>query len=143
MNEDKKKKRYVSVCSIALFLLSLTQKSYCTSTQCGDSIMVFLLGWAAVFSGGAGIAWFANPLLIASWITLKKNLKASMFLAVFSCLLSLSFLLAGSIIDNEGGQPHPIVSYQTGYWLWAGSTITMVFGTFILMLRQNTRNARK
>ena len=141
MQEDKKLRKLFLVSSIILFLLSLTQKSYCTTSTCGDSIMVFLLGWAAVMSGGAGLSWLANPLLFASWITLRKNLKTSMFASVFATLLSLSFLLVDSVPDNEAGQKHQIISYKPGYWLWATSSICMLAGTFVLMLKHNTRIA--
>ena len=102
--------------------------------------MSFLLGWAAMFSG-AGFAWIANPILFISWFTLKKNLKTSMFSSVFATLISLSFLLFDSIIDNEGGGRHQIKSYELGYWAWVASSIVMLLGTFILMLRYNTRKA--
>lgn len=139
MMEDEKLKKYFQRISILLFILSLTQKCYCTTTTCSDSIMVFLLGWAAIISGGAGICWVANPLLYVSWMLLKKNLKASMFLAMGATLTSLAFLLFGSISDNEGGVQHQIISYKAGYWLWTGSAICMLIGTFTLMLRHNTR----
>ena len=141
MQEDKKLRKLFLVSSIILFLLSLTQKSYCTTSTCGDSIMVFLLGWAAVLSGGAGFSWIANPLLFASWLALRKNLRTSMFASVFATLLSLSFLLFDSVPDNEAGQKHQIVSYRPGYWLWTTSSICMLAGTFVLMLRHNTRIA--
>ncbi len=141
MIEDKKLKKLILFSSILLFVFSLTQKCYCTTTTCGDSIMAFLLGWAAIFSGAAGFAWLANPILLIAWFTLKKKLKTSMFLSIFSTLISLSFLLAGSIVDNEGGGSHQIRSYELGYWAWVTSNIVMLIGTFILMLRHNTRNA--
>ena len=140
MTEDKKLKKAILLSSVILFLLSLTQKCYCTTSQCGDSIMVFLLGWAAVLSG-AGFSWIANPLLFAAWFTLGKNLKVSMFLSVFAALISLSFLLFDSVLDNEAGQQKQIVSYKSGYWLWIASSLCMLIGTFTLMLRHNTRNA--
>jgi hypothetical protein len=139
MIEDEKLKTYILYSSIILFLLSLTQKCYCTTTNCSDSIMVLILGWAALSSSAAGMAWFANPLLFASWFFLKRNLKTAMFLSVFSFLLSLSFLMFDSILDNEGGIPHEIISYRLGYWLWLGSHLVMLLGTFVLMLRYNTR----
>lgn len=101
--------------------------------------MVFLLGWFAMIKGGAGISWLANPLLFAAWIKLKKNLKASMFLSMFAALISLSFLLFDSIIDNENGQEKEIISYRAGYWLWVTSGVVMLVGTYTLMLRHNTR----
>jgi hypothetical protein len=141
--EDGKQKKYFVIVSVVLFVLSLTQKSYCTTTSCGDSIMALLLGWAGILSGAAGFTWFANPLLLACWITLRKNLKAAMFLSVAATLLSGSFLLFDSIKDNEGGIPHQIITYKPGYWLWLGSCATMLVGTFWLMLRHNTRMAAK
>ncbi len=140
--EDKKLKNYILIISIALFVLSLTQKCYCTTTACSDSIMAFLLGWAAILSG-AGFSWIANPLLLVAWITLKKRLKLSMFLSMFAALLSLLFLLFDSVPDNENGGSHQIVSYGLGYWLWIGSTITMLVGTYALMLRYNTRRRQQ
>jgi len=100
--------------------------------------MVFLLSWAAMFSGG-GFAWLANPFLFIAWFTLRMNLSIAMFSSVFAMLISLSFLLLDSIVDNENGGRHQIVSYEPGYWLWAASSIVMLLGTFILMLRFNTR----
>lgn len=143
MTEDRKLKKYILIISITLFVVSLTQKSYCTSSSCGDSIMLFLLGWIAAASGGVGLSWIANPLLIASWFLIKKNLKTAMFLSVCATLLSLFFLLFDSIADNEGGVKHPIISYKAGYWLWTGSSICMLLGTFVLMLRHNTRIAKQ
>ena len=142
MTEDQKLKKTILFSSLFLFLFSLTQKCYCTTSSCGDSIMSFLLGWAAIFSGG-GFAWLANPFLFISWITLRKNLRISMFASVFAMLISLSFLLLDSIVDNENGGRHQIVSYEPGYWMWAASTIVMLLGTFILMLRYNTRKVNQ
>lgn len=140
--EDQSIKKTVFISSLLIFLLSLTQKCYCTTAECGDSIMALLLGWVALLSGGAGIAWLANPLLIASWILLRKNLKAAMFISVAAVLFSLSFLLFDTVIANEAGHKQSIISYKPGFWLWLGSSMIMLFGTFYLMLRHNTRAAR-
>jgi glycerol-3-phosphate acyltransferase PlsY len=140
--EDKKLERGILLGSVILFLLSLTQKCYCTTAECADSIMAFLLGWAALFSGGAGLTWLANPLLFAAWLTLNKKLKTSMLLSVFAALISLSFLLFDAVLDNESNQMHPVISYRPGYWLWTASALVMLAGTFVLMFRHNTRIAR-
>ena len=137
---DKLLQKRIKQISMILFVLSLTQKAYCTTTSCSDSIMVFLLGWAAIFSTGAGICWFANPLLFVSWFLLEKNLKIAMFLSMTSTLLAFFFLMFSSIVDNEGAIPHPIISYNAGYWLWVCSTVTMLIGTYVLMYRHNVRN---
>ena len=140
METDIKIIKYARLASIIIFLVSLTQKCYCTTTNCSDSIMVLLLGWAAIFSTGAGLSWFANPLLLAAWIMIKKNLKAAMFLSVFSFLLALFFLVFDQIVDNEGGIAHPIISHNAGYWLWVFSHLVMLTSTFVLMYRYNVRN---
>lgn len=138
--EDAKLKKIILVGSVILFAFSLGQKCYCTTTQCADSILVFLLGWAAIFSGAAGFSWLANPLLIAAWLLLRRNLKTSMFLSVFAFLFALSFLLFDAIIDNEAGHVHQVIAYRAGYWIWVASSCTMVIGTFVLMLKRNNRN---
>ncbi|MEO6671209.1 MAG: hypothetical protein ABIN36_17130 [Ferruginibacter sp.] len=101
--------------------------------------MVMLLGWAALFSSLAGIAWIANPLLFASWWLLKKKLKRSMILSIFSTTLSLSFLMFDNIIDNEAGHHNKIIEYKAGYWLWLCSSLSMALGTSVLLLKQKNR----
>ncbi len=139
-NKDGMIKKRMLQLSMAFFVFSLSQKSYCTTTSCSDSVMVFLLGWAAIFTTGAGICWLANPLLFAGWMLLKRNVKLAMFLSVISTLLSLLFLTFSSIVDNEGGISHPIISYKAGYWLWLASHLSLLICTFILMYRSNVRN---
>lgn len=141
MHEDKSFKKYLLLGTVILFTASLTQKAYCTASACSDSVMVFLLGWAALLSGGAGFCWLANPLLIAAWVMLRRNLRSAMFLSMFAALLALSFLLFDTVLDNENGQNQTINTYRLGYWLWVGSSVIMLAGTFVLMLRHNTRQA--
>lgn len=141
MHEDKSFKKYLLLFSVILFAASLTQKAYCTASVCSDSVMVFLLGWAALLSGGAGFCWLANPLLIAAWVMLRRNLRSAMFLSMFAAFLALSFLLFDTVLDNENGQNQTIKTYRLGYWLWVGSSVITLAGTFVLMLRHNTRQA--
>ncbi len=139
MQDDTKTNKLVRYISMMLFLISLTQKAYCTTDSCSDSFLVFLLGWAAAFTSFAGTSWLANPLLILSWILLGKKLKLAMLLCVGAFILALSFLLAGEVTANENGQQHQIVSRNAGYWLWLTSMLVMVFGTFWLQLKENTQ----
>ncbi|HNU32606.1 MAG TPA: hypothetical protein PKN75_03360 [Bacteroidia bacterium] len=141
MNLKEKLRNPYIITSQLLFVLSLTQKCYCTTSTCADSIMVLLLGWFAVFSGGAGLVWLANPLLIASWLTFKTKLKWSMWFSVGATLISLWFLLFDSIHASETGQHQQIVSYKAGYWLWVLSNVTMLVGTFAGMLKENNKNS--
>ncbi|MBK7693580.1 MAG: hypothetical protein IPI30_04465 [Saprospiraceae bacterium] len=67
------------------------------------------------------------------------NLKVSMMSSLFAVIFSLSFLLFGSTMDNEGGISHAIISYEWGYKLWTSSCLIMLIGTYYLMMRHNTR----
>jgi len=98
---------------------------YCTTNQCGDSIVVFLMGWLGVLYGGAALTWLANPLLIIGWILTYRNSKYALAVSLFATLICLSFLLFDQIISNEAGHYHPIISYQSGYWLWLSSAAIM------------------
>ncbi len=132
--------RNLRLISIALFAISLTQKCYCTTSTCGDSILVVLIGWLGLFSGGATLTWLANPFLVMSWILLEKNLKASMIFSALAGLLSLAFLMFDGIVDTEAGHVREIVSYKAGYWLWLGSCWVMLTGTFWLQWKENKRS---
>ena len=127
------KKNLVRI-SILLFALSLTQKAYCTAADCSDSIMVLLLGWAGLTGGISGIAWFANPLLIGSWLLLRRNLTTGMFMSMGAALLAMSFLVFDTVVTSESGHTGQVTRYKAGYWLWMGSNICMLLGSYYLKL---------
>lgn len=101
--------------------------------------MAFLLGWFAMFSGGAGISWIANPLLFISWFTLKKNIQTAVLLSAIATLSSLSFLLFDRIGTSESGHSQQILVYKAGYWIWLSSCATTLVGSVILLLREKMR----
>ncbi|MBK8643513.1 MAG: hypothetical protein IPN15_15260 [Saprospiraceae bacterium] len=102
--------------------------------------MAFLLGWAAIFTDGTGIAWLANPFLFIAWYTPIPEFEGLHDVkSLFAVIFSLSFLLFGSTMDNEGGISHAIISYEWGYKLWTSSCLIMLIGTYYLMMRHNTR----
>lgn len=140
MNKNHRLNNPFIITSISLFALSLTQKCYCSTSNCTDSFLVFLLGGLAVLMGGAGITWLANPLLIACWFLFKRELKTAMWLSVGSTLISLSFLLFDSVLANESGQSQQVIAYKPGYWLWVLSNITMLVATFIGMFNTIRKN---
>lgn len=128
--------RLLVAASICLYILSLTTECYCTANNCGASFLVLLLGWAGIFMGSmACLSWLANPLLIMSWLTAKKNPRASLGYSSVAALLTLSFLLFDKIVDNEAGGFSKIISYKSGYWLWSASIILMVVGNYVLSLK--------
>lgn len=128
--------------SIALLALSLTQKCYCTTSNCADSIMVFLLGGLGMFSGGACLTWLANPLLILSWFTFKSNLKTAMWCSVAATLIAFSFLLFDTVLANESGGSQQIISYKSGYYLWVLSCSAMLVATYVAMYKRNVERLR-
>lgn len=122
--------------SIGLLIIALTQKCYCTTSLCGDSIAVFIFGLFGIFFAGAALCWLANPLLILSWILIKNN-KLSLILSLISTLIAISFLLFDEIIDDEAGHYRKIVGYELGYWLWVSSNCVMLFGNYLIRKNNN------
>jgi hypothetical protein len=66
------KPRLVLFVSVLLFILCLTQDGVCIAGECsrypplamlGMGVMEFVVG-----NFSAGVAWFANPMLLLAWI---------------------------------------------------------------------------
>lgn len=132
LNTTHKTARILILISISLFLVSLTQKGYCTQNNCSDAIILLLLGWFGMLMGGAGISWIANPLIFASWFFTSRGSKYALYTSILSSAACFLFLFFGSVTDNESGQQHQIVSYEWGYWLWCASSLTMLAGNVFL-----------
>ncbi len=135
------RKKYVArvffALSVLLYIACLPFSSFCTGTSgCNDhpSWSVLVLGWL----GGGGWSnwtWWANPILFLGWLcfafsaTAAKRWAAA--LSYFSLSLALSFLLAKTVVTNEGGVALNIVSYELGYWLWIASMGCFAFSATI------------
>jgi hypothetical protein len=119
------------ITSILLFLISLTQKCYCTTNTCGDSLAVLIMGVLGIFYGGAVLTWLANPVLLTAWISVKVGPRVSLVSSLVSFVISLSFMAFNSIVDNEGGGYNAIISYEAGYWLWLSSSFVMFAGNLL------------
>tara|TARA_R110000822_G_scaffold210836_2_gene346502 strand:+ start:470 stop:910 length:441 start_codon:yes stop_codon:yes gene_type:complete len=130
-----KKQKIFLLLSIGVFIISLTQKSYCTSREVCRYFSGFLdliFGWFGVFMLYIPtFPWLANPLLLVSWILFRKKPKASFILSIVAFILMLSFLLVDKIITNEAGTKSKVVSYELGYWLWLFSSFIMLIGNSI------------
>jgi hypothetical protein len=138
ISNDALLKRSIFLSSIILFLLSLSQDTFCTNDSCNgdwDGMYVLLLGALGAFASPAGIAWLANPAIFGSWATLKKNPKTSLILSLIAVAFSASFLLFSKVVKDESGDPRQITAYKSGYWMWLLSMIIMVIGNLILFLR--------
>lgn len=119
--------------SLGIFMLSLTQKSYCTGNECGYALPDFIFGWVGIFLGSlAAIPWCANPLLILSWILTFLSPSKAFYSSAVATALCFSFLFFDSIIANEAGGYGEITGYKAGYWLWATSAVILLGGNAIL-----------
>lgn len=86
-------------------------------------------GWWILASGWMGILvgqfeWLANPLLILAVLLLARKRAARGLLGTAGVLLFLlcaKVAATASLIDNEGGIPHPIELRFVGYWCWLAS----------------------
>lgn len=128
--------------SAALFIVSLTQKAYCTASTCSDSIMLLLTGWASFLYGLIGFCWLANPLLFVSWFSAQRNPRLALFTSSASFLLAFFFLLVSNIVVNENNGAETIVARKAGYWLWLASHTVMLAGTYREMLILNQKNRK-
>lgn len=120
--------------SIGIYIISLTQKSYCSSyTYCDNyGFLSLIFGWLGVFMLYLpAFPWLANPILVASWFLQKRNNNTSLICSVISLGLMLSFLLVDEIIANEAGTTPKVVFYGLGYWLWVLSSFIMVLGNLL------------
>lgn len=119
------------------FLISLFNTAFCTTDHCRLSIEAFLSGWLVLFIEPAGLTWLANPLLIVALVMILKDKKSSFWLSLMASLLSLSFLLCNTIIENEAGGAREIIKLKPGYWLWVASCISCFAGALILRYRSS------
>lgn len=129
-----KKQKIFLYLSIGMFIISLTQKSYCSSYGLCDNygFLSLFIGWLGVFMLHIpAFTWLSNPLLLGSWIFFKKKPKISFILSIIAFFLMLSFLLVDEIISNEAGTKSKVVFYGLGYWLWLFSSFIMLIGNFI------------
>ncbi|MFN0728246.1 hypothetical protein [Polaribacter gochangensis] len=132
---NSKKQKIFLIISIAIYIIALTQKSYCSSYGNCDNygILSLLFGWLGVFMLHVpAFPWLANPILIIAWSLFKKKPNISFILSVVGFLLMLSFLFVDEIINSEAGTKSKVVFYGLGYWLWVLSSFIMVIGNLLV-----------
>jgi len=126
----KQVSRLFLICSIGLFVMSLTQPAYSAGRSTAPGWLILLVGIFGPFTGGAGLSWLANPFLILSWLTFVEK-KVTFLFSFLAVIASSSFLLFTQIMVDEGGGYGPITDRHLGYWLWLFSTIVMLAGNGI------------
>jgi hypothetical protein len=132
--------------SIIVFIISLTQNTYCTSSKNSSDDLsgwfVLLIGIIGVFAGGACLSWLANPFILVSWIIVKKT-KYSFAFSLLAVICSSSFLLFDKIVVDEAGHYANITHYNIGYWLWLSSMIVMLIGNVVRLLLKVLNKTKK
>ncbi len=124
---------------IILLVLSLSAYALCMAFDAflidgpepsawSSPFMLLLFGWMGIFGGA--VAWFANPLLLASWILLVCGLsRVALWIAGGALLTGLSFLTIDSLLISEAPTFAHITRLGAGYWLWLVSMgLAMVAG---------------
>ncbi len=142
MNLTKKYKNLHLIISIVFFLAALSQKVYCSDGDCGylgGGLAALISGIFGVLAGGACLTWFANPIILVSWITSQKP-KISIIFSLLALIIGISFSFFDEIIINEAGHYGEITGYRAGYYLWVLSFMSMVVGN---ILRLKNKKAAK
>jgi len=127
------------IISISLFLISLTQKCFCTDNGCGDTIAVLFSGGLGFFLSMAGFTWVASPALFISWAALKNKPDTSPIFSAIATALSGSFRFFHTIVADESGGLTKITAYKCGYWLWLSSCIAMLTGSVIVYVLEDAK----
>jgi hypothetical protein len=129
-------KKKILLLSIGIYIISLTQKSYCTSggtCEYFSGLLNLIFGWIGVFKFHLpAFPWIANLILLISWKTFYKNTNISFILSVLTFLTMLSFLFVDQIIVNDGSTKSKVIFYGLGYWMWLVSSFIMLIGNLII-----------
>jgi hypothetical protein len=144
-NKINKIKTYVSLISLTVFIVSLTQSALTYNDFDGQkihsSLSLLFMGGLAILGGGLleWFIWLANPLYILALIFFFKSNKTSRVLSIVATLLALSFTTWKEILAAENGRTATIESLNLGYWLWVLSLTILSIGT-IYYFRQLDKN---
>ena len=127
-----------AVFAIACVLPALTFQNLNGTEQSWRGGMIFLLGWMGALVGQFG--WFANPLLLGSWLSAGFRWRPGtvLFAAVALLIATQSFALFGEAIPaDEGGVNKLTLTHMTpGFYFWMGSIVIALAGGFFVRRRK-------
>jgi hypothetical protein len=88
----------------------------------------FLIGFACLLFGWGGhLAWYANPLMAFSLLSLLLGkYRGASLLAVMALALSMATFGIQETWLNEAGTKAPVVGYGWGLYLWIGSMVVLL-----------------
>ena len=144
-NKINKIKTYVSLISLTVFIVSLTQTALTYNDFDGQkihsSLSLLFMGGLAILGGGLleWFIWLANPLYVLALIFFFKSNKTSRVVSIVATFLALFFTTWKEILAAENGRTATIESLNLGYWLWVLSLTILSIGT-IYYFRQLENN---
>jgi hypothetical protein len=114
--------------------------SFCDVDGCMPSILAFAFGIVGFPLGNAYLTWLSNPLLILSWMTIKRIPTLSLMLGISAFLVSISFLFFDEIKNVETGEMKDIIDYKLGYWIWMLSSLPIIVGNLVQLNINKKKN---
>jgi hypothetical protein len=121
--------------SFCLFICCLFLPGFVTrdtpESHAWEAIYLLGIGWLGPLA--LHFEWYANPLLLTSWILALVGKRKTVFAASTAALvLALSFLLRDRMIVSEAPTYSEIISRSSGYWMWLASIAVMVGVSYML-----------
>lgn len=115
--------------SIALYVASLSQETFCASGNCSGwpGYGILLFGILGIGGSLANVTWIANPILFLSWLFIwQRDRRLSLAFSGAALIVAAAFMLMPNVVNNEGGVAVPITGLRLGYWLWLASMVVAV-----------------
>jgi hypothetical protein len=118
--------------SVGLYIASLYEYAYFCRPDDEGHHDCDMTGFHALVSGGFAavfyvfnppsvLAWWANPVLLAAWLTIFSRARGpAIILTMIALLLASSFLFMKTV-PGGGAEDQEIVGVGLGYWLWLAS----------------------
>lgn len=119
--------------SVALYLASLALPAFHFDSTRQPLAGYAVLGWGWLGPLAMNFAWFANPVLWASWWGLGRgNVRRAFPLSVISLLVSLQSPFAKEWWFNEGSGT-AIERLGAGFYLWLAAILVALVGSYRLL----------
>ena len=124
--------------AVVLFAASIGPDAAVYERVAHSGGFMLALGWFGPLTLHFG--WYANPLLLVSWLMLpfarSRGLRlTNVILASFALLLGLSSYLTlevcGMIGRNEGETAGDLLSFGPAIFLWTGAIVATLVGTIL------------
>jgi hypothetical protein len=127
----KKLLNILRVVSIIVFLISTTQVAYILNQEeIHFGYFALIVGIFGVFSSGFGASWIANIFLLFAWRF--YNQKTSLLYSFIGVTFGALPLFFNQIPLGTSGHFGTITELKIGYYLWLGSILIALVGSFIV-----------